>query len=185
MSKNLSQKVVRGEAERKGHGQGRRKTAEKILSAQSLRSRLDRIGKGKRTVFTNGCFDVLHPGHIYCLTEASLLGDFLIVGVNSDDSVRRLKGANRPIISQDDRALMLSALACVDAVVIFDEDTPVPLIRLLRPDIFVKGSDYAGKQIPELEELRIYDGKVEFVDLKPGWSTTGFLERLCRLQQSE
>lgn len=155
--------------------------AEKILSAQSLRSKLDRIGKSKRVVFTNGCFDILHPGHIYCLTEAGLLGDFLIVGVNSDDSVRRLKGANRPIISQDDRALMLAALACVDAVVIFDEDTPVTLIRLLRPDIFVKGSDYAGKPIPERGEVQSYGGKVEFVALKPGWSTTGFLERLHRL----
>lgn len=162
-----------------------RPTVEKILSAQSLRSKLDRIGTEKRIVFTNGCFDVLHPGHIYCLMEASLRGDFLIVGINSDDSVRRLKGANRPIISEDERALMLAALACVDAVVIFEEDTPVSLIRLLRPDIHIKGGDYAEKQIPEREEVESYGGKVEFVELRPGWSTTSFLKRLHRLLPSE
>lgn len=158
---------------------------EKILSAQSLRSKLDQIRTEKTIVFTNGCFDVLHPGHIYCLLEASLRGDFLIVGINSDDSVRRLKGVNRPIISEDDRALMLSALACVDAVVIFEEDTPISLIRLLRPDIHIKGSDYAGKPIPEREDVESYGGKVEFVELKPGWSTTSFLKRLHRLPPSE
>jgi rfaE bifunctional protein nucleotidyltransferase chain/domain len=155
---------------------------EKIFSAQNLRSRLDRIGKEKQIVFTNGCFDVLHPGHIYCLTEASHLGDFLIVGINSDDSVRRLKGPNRPLISEDERALMLSALVCVDAIVIFDEDTPVSLIRSLLPDIYVKGSDYAEKEIPERAEVQSYGGRVEFVELKPGWSTTGFLEKLHRLK---
>jgi len=158
---------------------------EKIQSAASLRSRLDRIRTEKKIVFTNGCFDVLHPGHIYSLMEASLRGDFLIVGINSDKSVRSLKGANRPIISEEDRAQMLAALACVDAVVIFDEDTPVSLIRLLRPDIHIKGSDYAGKEIPEREVVESYGGEVEFVDLKPGWSTTSFLERLHRLRPSK
>ena len=118
-------------------------------------------------------------------TEASHLGDFLIVGVNSDDSVRRLKGLNRPLISEDERALMLSALACVDAIVIFDEDTPVSLIRSLRPDIYVKGSDYAEQEIPERAEVQSYGGRVEFVEIKPGWSTTGFLEKLQRLGASE
>ncbi len=151
---------------------------DKLLSALDLRSKLDGIAKEKKIVFTNGCFDVLHPGHVYSLTEASHRGDFLIVGLNSDDSARRLKGAGRPIISQDDRALMLSALSCVDAVVIFEEDTPVELIRLLRPDIFIKGSDYAGKRIPEREVVEAYGGSVDFIELKPGWSTTSFLERL-------
>jgi len=157
------------------------KPEDKILSVQGLRSRIDRIGKDKKIVFTNGCFDLLHPGHIYCLTKASHLGDFLIVGINSDDSVRRLKGLNRPLIPEDERALMLAALACVDAIVIFDEDTPVSLIRSLHPHVFIKGSDYAKKEIPERAAVNSYGGKIEFVELKPGWSTTGFLERLRRL----
>lgn len=151
---------------------------EKIMSAQSLRSKLDRYGADKKIVFTNGCFDVMHPGHTHCLMEARRRGDFLVVGINSDDSVRRLKGMSRPIIAEDERSMMLAALACVDAVVIFDEDTPAPLIRLLKPDIHIKGSDYADKQIPEREDVESYGGRVEFVDLKPGWSTTTFIERL-------
>lgn len=162
-----------------------KETDDKVLSPKILKSKLDGIRREKKIVFTNGCFDVLHPGHIHCLTEARLRGDFLIVGINSDDSVSRLKGADRPIISENERALMLSALSCVDAVAIFEEDTPLSLIRSLRPDIYVKGSDYAEKQIPERAEVQSYGGKVEFVDLKPGWSTTGFLERLHRLRPSE
>lgn len=156
--------------------------ATKVFSTQALRAELDKINAEKKIVFTNGCFDLLHPGHVYGLMEASRCGDYLIVGINSDESVRRLKGPERPILAQDDRAMMLSALACVDAVVVFEEDTPVQLIKVLKPDIHVKGSDYSGKDIPERKTVQAYGGQVKFVEMKPGWSTTSFLERMKSLE---
>lgn len=127
---------------------------------------------GDRLVFTNGCFDLLHPGHISLLYQARALGDRLVVGLNTDASVRRLKGPERPILSEQDRAAMLSALACVDLVVHFDEDTPLDLIRVLQPDILVKGSDYKPEQVVGKELVESYGGQVMLVELVKGYSTT-------------
>jgi rfaE bifunctional protein nucleotidyltransferase chain/domain len=132
---------------------------------------------GKRIVFTNGCFDILHPGHSRYLARAKARGDVLIVGVNSDRSVRKLKGEGRPIVSEAHRAEMVAALKPVDYVVIFDEDTPTETIRALRPDIHVKGGDYRLEDLPEREAVEEGGGRVIIVDLEPGLSTTTILEK--------
>ncbi|MHB2018452.1 MAG: D-glycero-beta-D-manno-heptose 1-phosphate adenylyltransferase [Candidatus Xenobia bacterium] len=136
---------------------------------------------GKRIVFTNGCFDLLHPGHVQTLEQARSLGDLLVVGVNSDGSVRRLKGAERPLVPQEDRARVIAALACVDYVVIFEEDTPVDTLSVVRPDVHVKGGDYSGREIPERAVVEANGGVVQFVPLVPGRSTTAILELIRRL----
>jgi len=133
---------------------------------------------GKRVVFTNGCFDLLHPGHIHSLEAARALGDFLIVGINSDESVRILKGAGRPLIPQDERAEILASLECVDGVVIFDELTPLEVIAALLPDVLVKGSDWPGNQIVGREEVEAAGGKVMLIENVPGYSTTEILRRI-------
>ena len=132
----------------------------------------------EKIVFTNGCFDLLHPGHISLLHQSRGLGDRLIVGLNTDDSVRRLKGPERPILSEHDRAAMLSALECVDLVVLFDEDTPLALIESIQPDILVKGSDYQPDQVVGKSIVEAYGGRVELVDLIKGYSTTQLTERV-------
>jgi len=133
---------------------------------------------GKRVVFTNGCFDLLHPGHIHSLEAARALGDFLIVGVNSDESVRTLKGAGRPLIPAEERAEILASLECVDGVLIFDELTPQKVIAGLQPDILVKGSDWPGNQIVGREEVEAAGGKVVLIDVVPGYSTTEILKKI-------
>jgi D-beta-D-heptose 7-phosphate kinase/D-beta-D-heptose 1-phosphate adenosyltransferase len=133
---------------------------------------------GDKIVFTNGCFDLLHPGHISLLYQARALGDRLIVGLNTDASVRRLKGPERPILSEQDRAAMLGALACVDLVVHFDEDTPLGLIGSLQPDILVKGSDYKPEQVVGKQVVEAYGGCVKLVDLVKGYSTTRLARQL-------
>jgi D-beta-D-heptose 7-phosphate kinase/D-beta-D-heptose 1-phosphate adenosyltransferase len=133
---------------------------------------------GKSVVFTNGCFDLLHPGHIHILHEARALGDRLVVGLNSDASVRRLKGPSRPILGERDRAALLSALADVDAVVLFPEDTPIDLITRLKPDILVKGDDYRIDQVVGRQVVESYGGKVMLVPLLRGYSTTGIANRI-------
>ncbi len=133
---------------------------------------------GGKVVFTNGCFDLLHPGHISLLYQARALGDRLVVGLNTDASIKRLKGSGRPILSEQDRAAMLSALECVDLVVHFDEDTPLKLIEALRPDILVKGSDYAPDQVVGKEVVESYGGCVRLVDLVQGYSTTGLTQKV-------
>jgi D-beta-D-heptose 7-phosphate kinase/D-beta-D-heptose 1-phosphate adenosyltransferase len=133
---------------------------------------------GQRVVFTNGCFDLLHPGHIHLLQGARRLGERLVVGLNSDASVKRLKGDSRPIIGERDRAVILNALDCVDAVVLFDEDTPLNLIRRLRPDILVKGSDYRLEEVVGKAEVEAYGGRVALVDILDGYSTTGIARRM-------
>ena len=129
-------------------------------------------------VFTNGVFDLLHPGHVDLLVAARRLGDALLVGINSDDSVRRLKGPSRPIRAETERAYVLAALAMVDAVVVFDEDTPLELIRALKPDVLVKGGDYTEKTVVGAPEVRARGGKVVIVPLTAGHSTTSLVERL-------
>lgn len=129
-------------------------------------------------VFTNGVFDLLHPGHIDLLTAARAAGDALVVGVNTDASVRRLKGPSRPIRSEAERAYVLAALECVDLVVAFAEDTPLELVNHLRPDIIVKGGDYAEDTIVGASEVKAWGGRVMVVPLTPGQSTTGIIERM-------
>ena len=137
-----------------------------------------RLGEGGRVVFTNGVFDLLHVGHVALLEAARKEGASLIVGVNSDDSVRRLhKGPDRPLVPQDARARVLAALAVVDCVVIFDQDTPLELIRHLRPDVLVKGADYERAAIVGADEVEGWGGKVVRVPLVPGHSTTDLARR--------
>lgn len=129
-------------------------------------------------VFTNGVFDLLHPGHIDVLTAARAEGDALIVGVNSDSSTRRLKGPGRPVRPEADRAYVLAGLEAVDAVVLFDEDTPLQLIRELRPDVLVKGGDYSIESVVGSSDVAGWGGRVVIVPLKAGHSTTGIVQRL-------
>jgi D-beta-D-heptose 7-phosphate kinase/D-beta-D-heptose 1-phosphate adenosyltransferase len=136
---------------------------------------------GKCAVFTNGCFDVLHPGHVQYLQAARKLGDMLVVGLNSDDSIKRLKGTNRPICEESARAYMLASMACVDLVVVFDEDTPVELMGALAPDILVKGADWEGKELPGSELV----GRVEFMPFLEGWSSTDVIGRIKKALKSE
>lgn len=131
-----------------------------------------------RVVFTNGVFDLLHPGHIDILANARAQGDALIVGVNSDDSVRRLKGPSRPVRSEQERAYVLAALRDVDAVVLFSEDTPLELIRRLRPDVLVKGGDYTRDTVVGADDVEAWGGRVVIVPLVSGQSTTSIIEKL-------
>jgi D-beta-D-heptose 7-phosphate kinase/D-beta-D-heptose 1-phosphate adenosyltransferase len=136
-------------------------------------------GEGQKVVFTNGCFDLLHPGHVGCLEEARALGDALIVGVNTDASVARLgKGAGRPLTPEADRARVLAALACVDRVVLFDEDTPLEILSLLQPDVLVKGGDYQLDEIVGREMVEARGGRVAALPLVPGYSTTKLIDRI-------
>ncbi|HKF40026.1 MAG TPA: D-glycero-beta-D-manno-heptose 1-phosphate adenylyltransferase [Candidatus Acidoferrum sp.] len=150
-----------------------------VLSLEELILRFG-AGKrnGKRVVFTNGCFDLLHPGHIRSLETARGLGDVLIVGMNSDESVRRLKGEGRPVIPEQERAEILASLECVDAVVIFDESTPQRVVAALLPDVLVKGGDWPGNQIVGREEVEAAGGKVVLVEVVPGYSTTEILKKI-------
>jgi D-beta-D-heptose 7-phosphate kinase/D-beta-D-heptose 1-phosphate adenosyltransferase len=134
-----------------------------------------------KVVFTNGCFDLLHPGHIHLLNEAKRCGHRLIVGLNSDDSVRRIKGPQRPILSDSDRAAILGALDCVDLVVIFDEDTPIKLIDALKPDILVKGADYSIENVVGREIVESNGGRVQLVPVREGYSTTGITEKMSQM----
>ena len=133
---------------------------------------------GRRIVFTNGCFDLLHPGHVCILQEARELGDALIVGLNSDASVCQLKGEGRPVLPERERAEILAALECVDAVVIFDQVTPREVIARLLPDVLVKGGDWPGNQIVGREEVEAAGGRVVSIPVVPGYSTTEILRRI-------
>jgi D-beta-D-heptose 7-phosphate kinase/D-beta-D-heptose 1-phosphate adenosyltransferase len=129
-------------------------------------------------VFTNGVFDLLHPGHVDVLLAARRQGDALLVGVNSDASVRRLKGPSRPMRTEEERAYVLAALAMVDSVVVFEQDTPLELIRALEPDVLVKGGDYTEETVVGAPDVRARGGKVVIVPLTPGHSTTAMVEKL-------
>jgi D-glycero-beta-D-manno-heptose 1-phosphate adenylyltransferase len=153
-----------------------RDAASKVMSWNSMSDwRRDFWG---RVVFTNGVFDLLHPGHVDVIQAARAAGDALVVGINSDDSVRRLKGDSRPIRSQIERAYVLAALESVDVVTVFDEDTPLELIRCLLPDVIVKGGDYTEATIVGAEEVRARGGEVLVVPLTAGQSTTSIIERM-------
>lgn len=134
---------------------------------------------GARVVFTNGCFDILHRGHVSYLEEAAKLGHRLVVALNSDASVKRLgKAPDRPLNDQDSRAAVLSALRCVDAVTVFDEDTPLELIKLVRPDVLVKGGDWKPEQIVGGKEVLGWGGEVRSLAFVEGYSTTGLVEKI-------
>jgi len=133
---------------------------------------------GARIVFTNGCFDLLHPGHVSYLWAARSLGDALVVGLNSDVSVKRLKGPLRPIVPKRDRAVVLGALQTVDAVIPFSEDTPVRLMRELKPTTYVKGGDYRVEDLPEAEVAAEIGAEVKILPFEPGYSTTALIERI-------
>ncbi len=133
---------------------------------------------GRKVVFTNGCFDILHLGHVRYLREARSLGDILVVGLNTDESVRKLKGPSRPVQDQDARAEIMAALGCVDAVALFGEDTPEELIRRVRPDVLVKGGDYRVESIAGAEFVQSYGGAVKALQFVPGHSTTAILKRV-------
>lgn len=132
---------------------------------------------GRKVVFTNGCYDLLHPGHIRLLEQARSLGDVLILALNSDDSVRRLKGPSRPLLSETERAEVAAGLAAVDAITVFDEDTPRELIAAVLPDVLVKGADWAH-WIAGREEVEAAGGQVMALALEPGYSTTGIVEEI-------
>jgi len=132
--------------------------------------------KGKTIVFSNGCFDVLHLGHVEYLTKARDLGNILIVGLNSDDSVHRIKGAHRPVNNEEARAISLAAFSFVDCVILFGEDTPYELIKLVQPDILVKGKDYEGKEIVGSDVVKARGGQVVTIELTKGYSTTHTIE---------
>ncbi|MCH7932986.1 MAG: D-glycero-beta-D-manno-heptose 1-phosphate adenylyltransferase [Gemmatimonadetes bacterium] len=136
----------------------------------------------RRLVFTNGCFELLHPGHVEYLTQARALGDVLVVGLNSDASVRRLKGAGRPLVEEADRAAVLAALRSVDVVTLFDEDTPLELISALLPDVLVKGGDYDLDEIVGREAVERAGGEVRVLPFVEGYSTTEIMTRLKETQ---
>ncbi|QDV36270.1 D-glycero-beta-D-manno-heptose 1-phosphate adenylyltransferase [Tautonia plasticadhaerens] len=153
--------------------------AKPATDASALAARLDEHRRlGRRIVFTNGCFDILHRGHVSYLSRAKALGDVLVVGVNSDDSIRRLKGPSRPINALEDRVQLLAALSCVDHIVPFGEDTPGDLILRVRPDVFVKGGDYTRERLPEAAIVEGYGGEVQILPFVADHSTTDIIERI-------
>lgn len=157
-------------------------TCEKILNAETLAALVaERQKRGEKIVFTNGVFDILHVGHARYLAEARALGAALIVAVNADSSVRGLKGDARPIVPEDERAEMLASLACVDYVALFATPTPVPLLELVRPAVYVKGGDYTIDALPETSVVRSYGGDVRVLQFVPGRSTTDIIARIQSL----
>jgi D-beta-D-heptose 7-phosphate kinase/D-beta-D-heptose 1-phosphate adenosyltransferase len=137
---------------------------------------------GRRVVFTNGVFDLLHPGHVRYLAAARALGDALIVGVNSDRSVRANKGKSRPAMPERERAEILAALACVDAVAVFDAETPADIVRQIQPDILVKGADWAEDAIVGRDTVEAHGGRVVRMPIEQGWSTTAILDRIREIR---
>jgi D-beta-D-heptose 7-phosphate kinase/D-beta-D-heptose 1-phosphate adenosyltransferase len=157
-------------------------TASKIYSLEDLLPAVARERfLSRKIVFTNGCFDILHRGHIDCLGRAAAFGDYLVVGVNTDAGTRRLKGPQRPINREGDRLLLLAALEVVDAVLLFDEPTPINLINAIRPDVLAKGGDYDISTIVGAPEVLGWGGSVQVIPYEQGYSTTGIIEKITRL----
>src|SRR5688572_4019992 len=155
--------------------------SEKIYTLPGIIQKLSQWKKeGKKIVFTNGVFDLLHKGHIFSLSRAAQQGDILIIGLNSDASVKRLKGNSRPVNDQDARALVLSSLVMVDAVVIFEEDTPQQLITVILPDVLVKGGDYTIDQIAGAKEVIANGGKIVINPILDGFSTTAIINAIAK-----
>lgn len=160
-------------------------TQHKIVGLQALQKKLSLLRRQGRTIaFTNGCFDILHFGHIQYLEKAKGGHRVLVVGINSDASVKRIKGSERPIISQQERAVVLAALACVDFVTIFQEDTPLKVIEAIKPDILIKGADWKGKEVVGSRVVKAYGGKTELVRYLPKFSSTNIIKTViekCRV----
>ncbi|MBS1948622.1 MAG: D-glycero-beta-D-manno-heptose 1-phosphate adenylyltransferase [Bacteroidetes bacterium] len=155
---------------------------QKILDKPQLQKQVNRWRFMKKTIaFTNGCFDILHQGHIASLSQAAAEADYLVVGLNSDRSVRNLKGAQRPVNEQQSRAVLLASLLMVDAVVIFDEDTPLELINFILPDALVKGGDYQMEEIVGAKEVIANGGRVVINPIVPGFSTSALLDKIHKL----
>lgn len=159
------------------------KIKNKVLEGEGFDKWLDECRKnGKRIVFTNGCFDILHRGHVEYLSKAAAFGDVMVVGLNTDASVKRLKGPSRPVNDEYARAFVLAGLEFVSAVVLFDEDTPYNLIKKVQPDFLVKGSDYKPENIVGYDIVTAKGGKVVTVDLVEGYSTTKTIEKMSAVQ---
>ena len=151
----------------------------KILTREQVKNVVASVRvTGKTIAFTNGCFDILHEGHIYSLSQAAKEADILIVGLNSDTSVRKLKGEHRPINNEHSRSLIMASLLMIDIVVIFEEDTPLELIKVVMPDVFVKGGDYTIDQIAGAKEVIENGGRVVLNDILKGFSTTGLVKKI-------
>lgn len=149
-----------------------------IITKNEAKNIVEKLKKeGKVTVFTNGCFDILHIGHTRYLKQSAKCGDVLIIGLNSDSSVKRLKGESRPINTESDRAELLSELSFVDYVVIFEQDSPIELLDEIKPDIYTKGADYTLETLPEAKTVLKNGGKVEFINLIEGKSTTNIINK--------
>lgn len=158
------------------------KIESRVLSISDAESKVkDWKEQGKTIAFTNGCFDLLHRGHIYSLSQAAKEADYLIVGLNSDHSTKKLKGEGRPVNDEQSRALLLASLVMVDGVVIFNEDTPLELIKKLMPDVLVKGGDYTVEQIAGAREVIAAGGRVVINPIIKGYSTTALVEKISRL----
>ncbi len=152
---------------------------QKIVSLSTLRRRLPLLRRqGRIVAWTNGCFDLLHAGHVTYLQKAKKADRVLIVGLNSDASVRAIKGDKRPIVPQHQRAVVVAALACVDFVTIFDEETPLNAIRVLKPDVLIKGADWRGKGVVGEQEVRSHGGRVEYIAFVEQWSSTRIIETI-------
>ncbi len=152
------------------------KLFEKIIVRDSVEVQRKKFSNQK-VIFTNGCFDILHPGHVEYLARARDLGDLLWIGLNADESVKRLKGPSRPLNLEMDRAIVLAGLGCVDYITIFSEDTPLELLRILKPDVHTKGGDYIKEKLPEYPLVQSYGGEVVILPFLPGKSTTSILEK--------
>jgi rfaE bifunctional protein nucleotidyltransferase chain/domain len=152
---------------------------ENILSRETLKERLDILkGEGKTIVFTNGCFDIIHAGHVRYLREAKNLGDILVLALNSDSSVKAIKGAERPIVPEEERAIVVGSLKSVDYVILFDEETPLRLIEYLRPHILVKGGDWDEENVVGRDAVRHWGGKVVIIPEVKGASTTNIVDKI-------
>ncbi len=154
----------------------------KIVTWEALKREVERLrGEGKKVAFTNGCFDILHAGHVQYLREARKAGDLLILGLNSDASVRAIKGEKRPLVPQGERAEVVASLAAVDYVTLFDEPTPLALIEYLRPDLLVKGGDWEEESVVGRDAVRSWGGKVVIIPMTEGVSTTNIVEKILRI----
>ncbi|RAP33524.1 D-glycero-beta-D-manno-heptose 1-phosphate adenylyltransferase [Candidatus Marinamargulisbacteria bacterium SCGC AG-410-N11] len=158
----------------------------KLLSLNDLNQvtrTLKLKSSSNKIVFTNGCFDIIHAGHVQYLEDAKQLGDILIVAVNSDESIQRIKGTSRPIICQEHRISVLNALNMIDYLIMFDTDTPIPIIESIQPDIHVKGGDYTEDELPESTIIREYGGSIKILPLVPDLSTSKIIEKIIKISQ--
>ena len=156
-------------------------TKTKIIKLPALKRKIAQLKRSRRKIaFTNGCFDILHMGHVNYLEQAKKNDRILIVGMNSDRSVKKIKGSDRPIVGEKQRAAILAALACIDYVVLFNEETPLKLIEAVKPDILIKGADWKKKGIVGSEHVRVHGGKIEYIKFVPGLSSTKIIERIAK-----